>query len=975
MSSSLELSWDPGDFPSDLAFPLDQVLDDLARDYLPSKFPPQIAGAAIWDDIWNAVKQLGSFLSYPNALMGWLWDNVVMKLWNHIWSTATWFWDNAIQPSLRWVYDRIWQTWEWFWVNALQPPLQWIYDRVWQAAQWFWDNAIGPGLQWVWDRVGEMVNWLWSNALQPSLQWLWARVEEVWGWWWENALQPALRWVYDHIWGTVQWFWDNAISPGLRWVWETVWEVGHWIVDNVALPALDWLWENIQTKLDEFWDWLVEQLKDLGETITNITIAGAQALGEGFQTALTWLFNHVFDPFADSIRVKSGIPRKLLTGQYESAEQLLDDFEDPLPWGSIAAYGLMIPGAILGLIGASSEAGQILFTPAVQEVAKIVARTIPSFGDLRDAYLRELMPEETHDEWLGRAGYSEENIGIIKDLYFEIPTPSDLVRMAVREVFSPEVVERFGLFDEFPAEFAKWARQIGISEFWAKGHWGAHWGLPSVTQAFEMFHRDVIDEETLGLLLRVQDVMPFWRDKLTQIAYRPVGRIDTRRLFRTGVWTEERVYRSYLDQGYAPEDARAVTDYVVRDAAGIDKDAPRETIVGAYRDRLLTRAQAETELLEAGFPADVVALFLEQADLAVEKQNTALAEDIVEADFRAGAVTEASARSQLLALNLPEARVDLLLELWSRKAAVRTVTLSASQLLRLHREGLMPEATLRERLAIQGYNDTDVDYLVQLSPEEPPAEPRTLTVGQVRTAFRGGVIDLSEYTGRLQDLGYPPEDISVLVDLDQPAEIVEVKVLTVSQLQRAFRRGFITEGDLRDGLRERGYSEDQVDVLVALAQPEVAVRARELTVGQLQRAHREGVITEAEIRSRLRELGYSGDAADVLVQTSLPPAVAPPRELSVSQLQRALRAGLLSEAEVGTQLQGLGYSSAGVSVLVALARPEELVLERDLTVAQLQRAFREGLLPEDELRRRLADMGFSALDVEILVDLARPEVA
>ena len=50
-----------------------------------------------------------------------------------------------------------------------------------------------------------------------------------------------------------------------------------------------------------------------------------------------------------------------------------------------------------------------------------------------------------------------------------------------------------------------------------------------------MLHRGVIDTAELDMLLRAQDVMPFWRDRLTAIAYRPLTRVDVRRMYKQGV--------------------------------------------------------------------------------------------------------------------------------------------------------------------------------------------------------------------------------------------------------------------------------------------------------------------------------------------------------------------------------------------------------------------------------------------------------
>jgi len=958
-------------FPVDpFSLLLDDIMGDLGYEVLPQGFPPAVAGAAIWDDIWNAVKRL---LGFPENMAGWLWDRFT-DAWNRVWDVWDWFWHNVLWPNLYWVWSRVGDIWEFWWNVALRPFLDSIWHLVDNWFRWLWDSAVGPTLHSIWNRVGEIWEFWWNAYLRPFLDSIWRRVDDGFRWLWDTAIRPFLDSIWRRVDDGFRWLWDTALLPFLNSLWTRIGDMARWVVDNIVLPSWNWLWDNIVLKFTDLTGWIKDRLGDLGETIVNVTIQGAQALGEGFESALRWLFEHVFDPIADSLRVKLSIPRKLLTGQYHDIEGILADFEDPVSPGSIFAGLTAIPCSILALVPVMMEMGSIYLRPAIYEAARIRGATIPTFADLRDAYLRELMSEEKHDEWLGFAGFNNANIDIIKQLYYDIPTPSDLIRMAVREVFDPDVVARFGQMEDFPLQFAHFAKQTGISDFWAHAHWAAHWDLPSATQGFDMFHRDVINEADLKLLLRVLDVMPFWRDRLIKIAYRVISRIDIRRMYNTGVVGRDKVLRVYKDMGYKPEDAEFLTEYVVRAAGGVEKDVPREAVVGAYRGRLILRDEAADALRELGFTDDQVDFFLSMADLQVEQENARLAEDIFEADFKSGAATEAQTRSALAYIGIPEARIELLVGLWRRQAAKRTAGLATSQLQRLYHEGFINEASLRERLKTLGYNDTDITLLVQISSPEAAAVDRQLTLAQAREAFHEGYIDTAEFTRRLQAMGYPPEDISILLDLAQPAEIVTVKVLSVSQLQRAFRQGIINEDELRTGLAERGYGPEAIDALVALSQPAVAVRARELTLSQLQAAFRQGIIDEGRLRSRLLELGYAADAVDILVKLAQPPEVAQAKVLSVSQLQRALRQGLLSEAEVQTQLTGLGYSAGAVSTLIALARPEELVKERDLTVAQNQKAFREGLIDEDELRSRLTDMGFSALDVDILVELALPAV-
>ncbi|MEM1558224.1 MAG: hypothetical protein QXG12_06500, partial [Thermoproteota archaeon] len=177
------------------------------------------------------------------------------------------------------------------------------------------------------------------------------------------------------------------------------------------------------------------------------------------------------------------------------------------------------------------------------ETAHLLLRTTRSFLSISEyltAWLRGIFDDEMLEYYLSIQGLHYEEIELLKQLSFIIPSASDLIRMAVREVFSPELREKYGLDEDFPEEFAEWGKKQGLSEFWARAYWAAHWDLPSMTQGYEMLHRlhpDLIpwkadalskmginpssvatDIDTLRDLARMQDITPYWRDRLIAIS-------------------------------------------------------------------------------------------------------------------------------------------------------------------------------------------------------------------------------------------------------------------------------------------------------------------------------------------------------------------------------------------------------------------------------------------------------------------------
>ena len=343
-----------------------------------------------------------------------------------------------------------------------------------------------------------------------------------------------------------------------------------------------------------------------------------------------------------------------------------------------AAMAFLVP---LLLSSAVSNIMSPVFQNLQQEVAQRVQPTLIPPADTIDAFIRGFMNESTFRNELGEAGYSNAKMDILvassrrlidvgemfrwwlrdfinedqldellrfhkidsddrvrlKQAVFFIPPVQDLIRMAVREVFTPDIRERFELDEGFPAEFQEAAKQQGVSEEWAKNYWAAHWVLPSVSQGFAMLHRKVISAEELDLLLRAQDVMPFWRDKITQVAFNPLTRVDLRRMHKLELLDSEQLQLRYEDLGFDADNAAMMVQFTEAFNAEDPTDVALElegltrgTILGMFDDGVLTEAETDTALIDLGISEAAVGLFIAQRKLERErKTRTGLIENIV----------------------------------------------------------------------------------------------------------------------------------------------------------------------------------------------------------------------------------------------------------------------------------------------------------------------------------------------------------
>ena len=329
----------------------------------------------------------------------------------------------------------------------------------------------------------------------------------------------------------------------------------------------------------------------------------------------------------------------------------------------------------------------------------------------RELFLRKLISEEEHDKLLSQLGYTDTQIKYLKSLYYVLPTVTDLIRMAVREVFTPAIAERFGLYEDFPEEFANYAELLGLSKEWALRYWAAHWELPSISQGYEMLHRGIIDEEDLKILLRAHDVMPYWRDKLIKLSYAPFTRVDVRRMYREGVIDEKDVFRTYKDLGYDDWHAEKLTEWTIKEALSEDRKLTRGLIEGLYKRGIFTEKDARDALIQIGYREEIADIIMAKAKYDKEREFKDRVSRAVRTQYLKGLINENEAIEKLSKINMPSTEIEMLIYEWRLEKEARVEVLSAGELKELARKRVIDRHTFIDKMMKLGYTKQDAYWL------------------------------------------------------------------------------------------------------------------------------------------------------------------------------------------------------------------------------------------------------------------------
>lgn len=340
--------------------------------------------------------------------------------------------------------------------------------------------------------------------------------------------------------------------------------------------------------------------------------------------------------------------------------------------------------------------------------------------DYQHLKLRGKMSQSEVNDKIKRMGFSDTDIQGLDELVKIIPGVSDLVLMAVREAFDDGVSAKFEHDQNLPAEFVEWTQKQGLDPEWAKRYWRSHWQLPSPNQVFEMLQRlrpgvskNPITRDDVNTYLRTADYAPFWRDRLAEIAYQPITRVDVRRMYKTGVFDESKVKEAYLNLGYNDENAQALTEFTVAYEAEEETGVVRSSVVSAYGDGMIDRPTAEGMLSKGGYDTTTVAFYLDNVDFQETLRVNNIKLSNIHKRFVEGIIDETTVNNEINLLNLPAERTTAMLGLWLTERDNQTTQLTITQMETLLEQGIVQQSDYERIAKLRGYTPESIKWTLE----------------------------------------------------------------------------------------------------------------------------------------------------------------------------------------------------------------------------------------------------------------------
>lgn len=440
------------------------------------------------------------------------------------------------------------------------------------------------------------------------------------------------------------------------------------------------------------------------------------------------------------------------------------------------------------------------------------------------AWRRDPSKYEHYLDDLRVQGWSDDRIEALKFFTEFVPNAADQVNWLAREVYEPDMISKYGLDDELPVYENTDFSKIGVTPEQMTNYWRAHWQHATFIQLVEMLHRGLINEDDVYEWYRLVEIPPYWRDKLTEIAYTWPTRVDIRRFYEQRTISEDRLRQLYRGLGYHGQD---LEDYITW--TKVYEDLP--SLLSRWSKGWLSLEEVRQQLRDMGLPEERVETIIQEKVYADAAERTTSERDVTRSDIFKGVKDERITRDEgiellmdlgydrdeadyILAVNVPEDETA---------SAVQNRQLTKSDVLNGLRTEVLTEDEAREKLLELRYRPVDVQLLLDIfyaSITAPDTEiGRQESKADIVKAVKSGLITPEEGYLRLQDIGFTPEASDFILQVQaetspfSPVSFNEFKDLTAKWRKSTGREVSEMPADLKEKADELVAANNQVDLI------------------------------------------------------------------------------------------------------------------------------------------------------------------
>lgn len=342
-----------------------------------------------------------------------------------------------------------------------------------------------------------------------------------------------------------------------------------------------------------------------------------------------------------------------------------------------------------------------------------------------------------------------------------------------------------------------------------------------------LLHQHLLSDNEANDLLNKLGYPPELVDtfKRLDIQFMPIGDLQT--AYDYGLINESFIIDHLHRVGFGDADVSIMLQLITTKSQTEGGNFLRSQARTLFLNRHISQSQFVTALEDANIPAASINLEVEAVNLVHSINRTSLTVSEIRTAYTNGDISRDAAMQDLIASGYSDTDANTVISEWERAAQSTRASLPQNRVLTYLLSEVINAEQAYNMLIKDGVRPEDASFLVAHPSSEGTVYKYNLTPATVIAAFKDGVLDIAETQSKLHSLNVSPEEANLEIatavaqrDKKKTAKGTE-KELTVGDIHSFFKNGLIADSAAHRMLTQLGYADTNAALLVALWVTEV----------------------------------------------------------------------------------------------------------------------------------------------------------
>ena len=304
---------------------------------------------------------------------------------------------------------------------------------------------------------------------------------------------------------------------------------------------------------------------------------------------------------------------------------------------------------------------------------------------------------------------------------------------------------------------------------------------------------------------------------LKALSWKELSESHIKDLFQAGFIDKDTAMDKLKRLGYRDKDAELIFNSWTSTDAQEPRNLTKSEILKLYKLQQIDKNTAITYLTQLGYTNDIADMLLATVELQQTTEARELTQSKLEQAYINNVIDRQEYYNKLLELGYTESAAKILIELADKKKEPKQLHLRRSTITRAYSLGIISRDKALELIKQLGYTDYQANLIIAIADaSKPKIKEKDVSVANLRWAYKVGIISKEEFINELKKLHYSKKAIELELAKAEFTPTHTESKLTTSQILKAWVKGLISDSECANRLLEKGYTVDDVALLMAL---------------------------------------------------------------------------------------------------------------------------------------------------------------